>query len=91
MKFKTQAVVISLIRRRLDLTQAEMGKKMGVHAQMISNAERGTMQIPLKRLNKLGISDTFKLMMVRARLKDVANQISKELKIKFTAPIELMF
>lgn len=53
MRFKHTAKLIKDRRERLNLSQGDLGKAMGVHLQVISNIERGVSGVAAIRAKRL--------------------------------------
>jgi transcriptional regulator with XRE-family HTH domain len=52
-QFRRQGYYLRTLRTESGLTQKQLGKKMGIHAQFISNAERGVSALPITYLKKI--------------------------------------
>lgn len=61
-KFEITGEVLRLSRLDINMTQKELGEKIEVSSQFISNAERGLCELPPRALRKIAkMNDSFKV------------------------------
>lgn len=81
MKFKNAAKLLKQFRKDAGLTQVELGLKIDLHPQHISNAERSLCFIPKPNLKKmvkvLNLSANDKVWLMDALKKDYKEHVVK--------------
>jgi len=82
----TLELMLKETREIENITQAQLASALGVHAQFISNMERGEAQLPLKYFKKVSKILGIKLnLMIKARLEDTEREIKQTLNISHSA------
>lgn len=77
------AEVLRSARKSAGISQGRLGAKLGLHAQAISNIERGITSLPLRHMVKISkILDVYPYQLFQAMLRDFEAQFADLVKAK---------